>query len=136
MGSTNPVGQSPYKMQLDSVMQFELNSEQKKYQTNFASFVDEHISSNANGWDNEQTLPLAIHRQLADAGYLVGSMPSSSGGAGFDMVTHGLLTEEIGRGCGSVRNLVTVQGMVAHAIEKWGTPEPVSYTHLTLPTKA
>ena len=38
------------------------------------------------------------------------------------MITYGLLTEEIGRGCSSVRSLLTVHDMVAHAIQRWGSP--------------
>ena len=37
------------------------------------------------------------------------------------MITYGLLTEEIGRGCSSVRSLLTVHDMVAHAIQRWGS---------------
>jgi alkylation response protein AidB-like acyl-CoA dehydrogenase len=39
------------------------------------------------------------------------------------MITYGLLTEEIGRGCSSVRSLLTVHDMVAHAILRWGSRE-------------
>ena len=38
------------------------------------------------------------------------------------MITYGLLTEEIGKGCSSVRSLLTVHDMVAHAIKRWGSP--------------
>ncbi len=38
------------------------------------------------------------------------------------MIAYGLLTEEIGRGCSSVRSLLTVHDMVAHAIQRWGSP--------------
>ena len=38
-----------------------------------------------------------------------------------DMITYGLLTEEIGRACSSVRTLLTVHDMVAHAIARWGS---------------
>ena len=36
------------------------------------------------------------------------------------MVTFGLLNEEMGRGCSSVRSLLTVHGMVQFAILRWG----------------
>jgi len=37
-----------------------------------------------------------------------------------DMITYGLLSEEVGRGCSSLRSLLTVHSMVAHALCKWG----------------
>src|SRR5262249_44236550 len=45
------------------------------------------------------------------------------GGGGGDMITYGLLTEEIARGCSSVRSLLTVHDMGAHAIQRWGGAE-------------
>lgn len=65
----------------------------------------------------------SLLQKVADAGYLGSMLPQDYGGLGLDMVTVGLLNEEIGRGCSSVRSLLTVQGMVALAILKWGTPE-------------
>ena len=40
-----------------------------------------------------------------------------------DMITYGLLNEEIGHACSSVRSLITVHDMVAATILKWGTYE-------------
>ena len=58
--------------------------------------------------------------RLGERGYLGGLVPRDYGGAGLDMVTFGLLNEEIGRGCSSVRSLLTVHGMVQFAILRWG----------------
>lgn len=40
-----------------------------------------------------------------------------------DNITIGILNEEVGRGCSSVRSLLTVQGMVGFAILRWGTEQ-------------
>ncbi len=48
--------------------------------------------------------------------------PGQMQAIGRDMIAYGLLTEEIGRGCSSVRSLLTVHDMVAHAIQRWGSP--------------
>src|SRR5689334_21950288 len=102
-------------------MQLELTTQQKADQATFRAFVDETIVPHANRYDQEGTLPESLFKTLAQAHYLVATLPPEAGGLGLDMLTYGLLTEEIGRGCGSVRNLIAVQGMVAHAILKWGT---------------
>ena len=39
------------------------------------------------------------------------------------MFEHAILNEEIGRGCSSVRSLLTVHGMLVIALQKWGTGE-------------
>ena len=50
-------------------------------------------------------------------------MPRAHGGGGCDAVTLGLLAGELGRACSSVRSLLTVHTMVAHAIARWGGRE-------------
>ena len=64
-----------------------------------------------------------IVARLGQKGYLGGLIPRDYGGMGMDMVTFGLLNEEIGRGCSSVRSLLTVHGMVQFAILRWGTED-------------
>jgi alkylation response protein AidB-like acyl-CoA dehydrogenase len=66
---------------------------------------------------------LELIRKLAQQGFLGAGLPEENGGSGLDMVTVGMLHEEIGRGCSSVRSLLTVHGMAALAVLKWGTPE-------------
>jgi len=45
------------------------------------------------------------------------------GGGGIDPVSYGLVTEEIGKTCSSVRSLMTVHNMSAQMIVKLGTPD-------------
>jgi alkylation response protein AidB-like acyl-CoA dehydrogenase len=58
---------------------------------------------------------------MARLGYLGAMVPATEGGQGLDMITFGLLNEELGRGCSSVRSLLTVHSMVAYTVFKWGT---------------
>jgi hypothetical protein len=66
-------------------------------------------------------MPAEIVRQLADKGYLGAVLPSDRGGTGFSMIEFGLLNEELGRACSSIRSLLTVHSMVALTISRWGT---------------
>lgn len=60
---------------------------------------------------------------MAERGYLGALLPEDAGGAGLDMITFGLLNEEIGRGCSSLRSLLTVHSMVSRTLFKWGSRE-------------
>ena len=102
-------------------MNLELTTQQKEEQTTFSTFVDEWIAPTANQYDRDEALPDSLMKKLAQERYFVATLPYEAGGRGMDMMTYGLLTEEIGRGCGNVRNLIAVQGMVAHTILKWGS---------------
>jgi len=102
-------------------MQFELTTQQQEDQIRFRAFVDSEIMPNASQYDCDGFLPETVFQTLVRERYFVATLPCEAGGSGMDMMTYGLLTEEIGRGCGSIRNLIAVQGMVAHALLKWGT---------------
>lgn len=103
-------------------MHLELTSQQESDRADFRAFVDGQVVPHADRYDRECSLPETAIQALARERYFVATLPHEAGGRNLDMMTYGLLTEEIGRGCGSIRNLIAVQGMVAHAIQRWGSP--------------
>jgi glutaryl-CoA dehydrogenase (non-decarboxylating) len=104
-------------------MKLELTVVQRAARDEFRDFVAAEILPHADRWDREG----AISRQVIDAlrarDYLGSNVVGKFGGVGRDMITYGLLTEEIARGCSSVRSLLTVHDMVSHAIQRWGSAE-------------
>jgi glutaryl-CoA dehydrogenase (non-decarboxylating) len=99
----------------------ELTPQQQGLRTAFREFADTRIVPHANAWDRAELMPVEMVRQLAAMGYLGAVLPAERGGAGFNMVEFGLLNEELGRGCSSLRSLLTVHSMVAITIWRWGT---------------
>ncbi|SFB07727.1 hypothetical protein SAMN04488528_10119 [Clostridium frigidicarnis] len=104
-------------------MKLELTCEQIKYKDEFNKFVNEIIIPEAAQIDRKQYLPREIIKELTIRGYLGLMIDEKYGGKGADAITIGLLNEELGRGCTTVRNLITVHGMVALAIQKWASEE-------------
>jgi alkylation response protein AidB-like acyl-CoA dehydrogenase len=102
-------------------MNMELTSEQQSRKAEFAAFTEQEIAPHANQFDQQESIPLEVIQKLADNGYLGAILPKENGGAELDMVTYGLLHEEIGRACSSMRSLLTVHDMVAYALLRWGT---------------
>ena len=102
-------------------MQIELTSQQKEAKAKFRAFTDEEIVPYADRTDQEEYTSKEVIERVAQQGYLGAIMPKERGGSGMDMITYGLLNEEMGRGCSSVRSLLTVHSMVAQAILKWGS---------------
>jgi alkylation response protein AidB-like acyl-CoA dehydrogenase len=103
-------------------LNLELKAEQRAARAEFRAFVAAEIAPHADRWDREAATPAALIDQLRERGYLGSNVAREWGGIGRDMIAYGLLTEEIGRGCSSVRSLLTVHDMVAHAIQRWGSP--------------
>lgn len=103
-------------------MQVEFSPQQRQQRERFRSFVQEHICPCAADWDRQEAISSEIIEQLRSHGYL-GCLVSGIRGEPVDAITYGLLTEEIARGCSSVRSLLTVQDMVALGICRWGSSE-------------
>jgi glutaryl-CoA dehydrogenase (non-decarboxylating) len=108
-------------------MKIDLTPEQKELLLAFEAFADKEIAPNAGQFDREERLPAELIAKMAQAGFLGAVIPKEYGGAGFDMISFGLLNEAIGKRCSSARTLLTVQSMLAYAILKWGSKEQRSY---------
>ena len=94
---------------------------QEEARRRFRAWVDARVAPHAGAWDRAARTPPQVIRAMADAGYLGASVPAAFGGGGMDAVTWGLLNEELGRGCSSLRSLVTVHSMACHAVARWGS---------------
>jgi alkylation response protein AidB-like acyl-CoA dehydrogenase len=103
-------------------VKLELTAEQRAARAEARAFAAAEIAPHAGRWDREAAIPAALVDKLRERGFLGALIAPEHGGRGLDMITYGLLTEEIGRGCSSVRSLLTVHDMVAHAIGRFGTP--------------
>lgn len=104
-------------------MKLELTPEQRAARAEFRAFAAAEIVPHADRWDREEAIPMEMIDRLRERRYLGSNVAPEHGGAGRDMITYGLLTEEIARGCSAVRSLLTVHDMVAHAIQRWGSRE-------------
>ncbi|MBW8805757.1 MAG: acyl-CoA dehydrogenase family protein [Catenulisporales bacterium] len=87
------------------------------------AFVDRWIVPCANEWDRDGRIPEELLERLAAEGLWAPFLPAAFGGAGLDMVTLGAVHEEVGRGCSSVRSLLTVHTMACWAVNRWGSAE-------------
>lgn len=101
-------------------MKLELTPEQRRAREEYRAFVTAEVAPHAGHWDREEALSPEIVRKLGERGWLGTVVPRELGGPGLDMITYGVLTEELGRGCSSVRSLLTVHDMVCHGIVRWG----------------
>lgn len=108
-------------------MKIELTPEQTKLQSEVRAFVDSEIIPQAEKSDREEMISTDVIKKMAARGYLGSMLTKEYGGLGMDMISIGILNEEIGRGCSSVRSLLTVHGMVGLAILRWGTQEQRDY---------
>lgn len=101
-------------------MFIDLTPDQNQFCEELKRFADEHLRPHADRFDSEERLSPAFIELLRGSRLLATNLPQSWGGRGTDMISYGLLHEEIGKVCSSVRSVITVHDMVAEAVLKWG----------------
>jgi glutaryl-CoA dehydrogenase (non-decarboxylating) len=104
-------------------MKIELTAKQREDREAFRAFAEREIAPNADQYDEAEEISSNLIEKLALQGYLGAVLPERNGGMGLDMISCGLLNEEVGRACSSVRSLLTVHGMVSLALQRWGSSE-------------
>lgn len=102
-------------------MRLEPTAAQRAVRERTRAFVAERIAPSADAWERDDGFPPALVAELRDAGLLGAPLPADLGGGGLDPIAYGLLTEEVGRGCSSVRSLLTVHDMTTLAVQRWGS---------------
>jgi butyryl-CoA dehydrogenase len=105
-------------------MDFDLTDEQQLIRQTAREFTDKEIVERSKQNARDHHFDLDLVKKIADQGYLGAIVPREYGGAGLGYLEYGLVVEEIGRGCSSVRTVISVQtSLVCSAILKWGTEE-------------
>lgn len=102
-------------------MRLELNDRQKELFEEFNDFAQTEVAPLAADHDAKERIESDLVEKIARQGYLASFLPATWGGKGLDMISYGLLHEEIGRACASTRSLLTVHDMVAAALLHRGT---------------
>ena len=106
------------------MVDFELTDEQQLIRSTAREFTDNEIVEQAKQNARNHHFDLEIVRKLGAQGYLGAIVPQEYGGAGLDYLSYALIVEEVGRGCSSVRTVVSVQtSLVCSAFLRWGTEE-------------
>jgi alkylation response protein AidB-like acyl-CoA dehydrogenase len=106
------------------MIDFELTDEQRLIRETAREFTDKEVVERARENARNHHFDLELVGKLAAQGYLGAIVPPEYGGAGLDYLGYGLIVEEIGRGCSSVRTVISVQtSLVCSAILRWGTEE-------------
>jgi butyryl-CoA dehydrogenase len=105
-------------------MDFELTDEQRLIRETARDFTDKEIVPRARDNDRNEHFDTELVAKIAAQGFLGAIVPREYGGAGLDYTTYGLVVEQVGRGCSSMRTVISVQtSLVCSAILRWGTEE-------------
>jgi alkylation response protein AidB-like acyl-CoA dehydrogenase len=105
-------------------MDLRLTQDQEQVRAGAREFVDKEVVPHARDWDRAEAVDRALVGKLGATGFLGLTIPEEYGGSGGDHVTYALVLEELGRGDGAVRGIVSVSlGLVTKTILTHGTEE-------------
>jgi alkylation response protein AidB-like acyl-CoA dehydrogenase len=106
------------------MVDFELTQEQEMMRKTAREFVEKHVEPNVEEWEQEGEIPDEVVREAGKLGLLGAPISEDYGGAGVDDLTYALLTEELGRGCSSLRTTFSVNtSLFGNNVEMFGTEE-------------
>ncbi len=89
-------------------MDWTLSDEQKLIIQTTRGFVRDEISPHVLEWEEKGEVPASVYAKLAELGVFSAPFPTDYGGGGLDYLSYVLLTEEIAKGCSSIRTTLSV----------------------------
>jgi acyl-CoA dehydrogenase len=106
-------------------VEFTLSDEQRMVRDMTRAFVQQHITpAIVRQWEEAGDHPHEIYTRMAEQGLLGAPFPSEYGGGGLDAVAYALLTEELAKGCSSLRTSISVHGSLCGSTLKYfASPE-------------
>lgn len=103
--------------------QIDLTPEQQSLKDNIRRFMVKEVVPLISRHEKERTFPFELMPQLAELGYLGGTLPESDGGHGIDMPTWAMMMEELGYHWLSLRTMVNITNGSIKRIATHGSPE-------------
>jgi alkylation response protein AidB-like acyl-CoA dehydrogenase len=105
-------------------MNFEYSPDQLQLRREVRDFATREILPHVMEWDEAQTFPLAVIKQLGQLGYMGSIFPEEYGGAGLGYVEYSIIIEELSRVDASVGIIVAAHtSLCSNHIYKAGSEE-------------
>ncbi len=109
---------------LDRLADFDLTPEQRQVRQAVREFAEKEILPHVEQYEREERYPLELVAKLPPLGFMAPMIPEEYGGAFQDVVSYGILMEELARVDWVVASVVSVaNSLVAGSILKFGTEE-------------
>jgi len=108
---------------LDRMMDFDLSEEQRLVRRSVRAFAEKEILPHVEEHERAARYPTELIRKLVPLGYIAPMIPEEYGGSFSDVMTYGLICEEIARVDWVVASVISVSNsLVAGSILRFGTP--------------
>jgi glutaryl-CoA dehydrogenase (non-decarboxylating) len=108
---------------LERIADFDLTEEQRLVRATVREFGEKELLPYVEQYEREERYPLEQIRKLPALGLMGPLIPEEYGGSKSDVVTYGIICEELARADWVVASVVSVSNsLVAGSILRWGSP--------------
>ncbi|MBI2078613.1 MAG: acyl-CoA dehydrogenase family protein [Euryarchaeota archaeon] len=105
-------------------MDLRLTDDQRLLQRTAREFVEQHVKPYVREWELKGAVPDTVYRKMGELGFLGAPIPEDLGGSGLDAVSYAILTEELAKGCSSLRTSLSVNAsLFGTTLNKFGSEE-------------
>jgi alkylation response protein AidB-like acyl-CoA dehydrogenase len=112
----------PVSNPLERIADFDLTDEQRLVRATVREFGEKELLPHVEQYEREERYPLEQIRKLPALGLMGPLIPEQYGGSKSDVVTYGIICEELARADWVVASVVSVSNsLVAGSILRWGT---------------
>jgi len=107
---------------LERMADFELSEDQRMVRAAVRAFAEKEIAPHVERYEREARYPLELIAKLVPLGYMAPMIPEEYGGSYSDVLTYGVICEELARIDWVVASVVSVtNSLVAGSILRWGS---------------
>ncbi len=104
-------------------MDFDLNEEQRAFQSVAAAFASDHMAPFAEEWDETSFFPVDTLRKAAELGFGGIYVRDDVGGSALSRLDAALIFEELAKGCTSTAAFISIHNMASWMIDRFGNDE-------------
>ena len=109
---------------IERMADFDLNEDQRMVRRAVREFAEKEIAPHVERYEREEEYPLELIQKLVPLGYMAPMIPEAYGGSFCDVLTYGIICEELARIDWVVASVVSVtNSLVAGSILRWGSDE-------------
>ncbi len=109
---------------LDRMMDFDLTPEQRQIRAAVRGFAEKEIQPFVEQYEREARYPLELIQKLVPLGYIAPMIPEEYGGSFIDVMSYGIICEELARVDWVVASVVSVtNSLLAGSILRYGTED-------------
>jgi alkylation response protein AidB-like acyl-CoA dehydrogenase len=101
-------------------MEFNLNDEQREFQSAARAFAEGELAPHAAQWDSESHFSRDAIAKAGDMGFCGLYTPQRWGGLGLSRLDAAIVFEELAAGCTSTTAYLTIHNMATWMVARWG----------------